>query len=83
MPPLLATSSGALYNLTDRWRTCKTTPSVVRKGGKIKISLSGGTWLELDNLHSRVGRKGGMVTISFARGKHMQFAVVLVIYDII
>ena len=34
-------------------------------------------------VNSRVGRKGGMVTISFARGKHMQFAVVLVIYDII
>ena len=33
--------------------------------------------------NSRFGRKGGMVTISFARGKHMQFAVVLVIYDII
>ena len=44
MPPLLATSSGALYNMTDRWRTLKTTPSVVREGGKIKISLSGGTW---------------------------------------
>ena len=44
MPPLLATSSGALHNLTDRWRTLKTTPSVVREGGKIKISLSGGTW---------------------------------------
>ena len=34
-------------------------------------------------LNSRVRRKGRMVTIPFARGKHMQFAVVLVIYDII
>ena len=32
-----------MYNLTDRWRTFTTTPSVVREGGKIKISLSGGT----------------------------------------
>ena len=34
-------------------------------------------------INSRVRRKGRMVTIPFARGKHMQFAVVLVIYDII
>ena len=39
--------------------------------------------LVITGTNSRVCRKGGMVTISFARGKHMQFAVVLVIYDII
>ena len=39
--------------------------------------------VEKQTNNSRVRRKGRMVTIPFARGKHMQFAVVLVIYDII
>ena len=62
-------------------RRCDAFPLTFENGGM--TSLSYPPIRGEDFLYNRVGRKGGMVTISFARGKHMQFAVVLVIYDII